>query len=60
MAVKMTRLLLATALAAAAIPATAAPAAFSTQRLSEIDKQLSSDAFQGRGPATAIEPTVIN
>jgi Zn-dependent M28 family amino/carboxypeptidase len=55
----MTRLLFATALAAAAIPATAAPAAFSTQRLSDIDRQLSSDAFQGRGPATAIEPTVI-
>ena len=53
--------LLASALAFAAVPATAAPAAnaFSTQRLSEIDKQLSSDAFQGRGPATAIEPTVI-
>ena len=59
MTVKMTRLALATALAACAIPATAAPAAFSTQRLSEIDRQLSSDAFQGRGPATAIEPTVI-
>ena len=52
--------LLASALAFAAIPATAAPVdGFSTQRLSEIDKQLSSDAFQGRGPATAIEPTVI-
>ena len=59
MNVRMTRLLLASALAAAAIPVTAAPAAFSTQRLSEIDRQLSSDAFQGRGPATAIEPTVI-
>ena len=59
MTVKMTRLALATAIAACAIPATAAPAAFSTQRLSEIDRQLSSDAFQGRGPATAIEPTVI-
>ena len=59
MTVKMTRLALATAIAACAIPAAAAPAAFSTQRLSEIDRQLSSDAFQGRGPATAIEPTVI-
>jgi Zn-dependent M28 family amino/carboxypeptidase len=59
MTVKTTCWLLASALAFAAVPATAAPNAFSTQRLSEIDKQLSSDAFQGRGPATAIEPTVI-
>jgi Zn-dependent M28 family amino/carboxypeptidase len=59
MKVRMTRLLLATAIAIAAVPAAAAPAAFSTQRLSEIDKQLSSDAFQGRGPASATEPTVI-
>jgi Zn-dependent M28 family amino/carboxypeptidase len=53
-------LLLATALALAAVPAVAATNPFSTQRLSEIDKTVSSDAFEGRGPATTIEPTVIN
>ncbi|MGN6059327.1 MAG: peptidase M20, partial [Sphingomicrobium sp.] len=57
----MTRfhLFAATALALAAVPIAAAPVTFSTQRLSEIDKTVSSDAFQGRGPGTAIEPTVI-
>ncbi len=57
---RTTRLLLATALAAATLPAIAAPAEFSTARLSEIDKTVSSDAFQGRGTASAIEPTVIH
>jgi Zn-dependent M28 family amino/carboxypeptidase len=53
--------LMASAIAIAPVSAFAASTGnFSTQRLSEIDKQLSSDAFQGRGPATAIEPTVIN
>src|SRR5947209_16852908 len=33
---------------------------FSPTRLSAIDKTLSSDAFQGRGTASAIEPTVID
>ena len=33
---------------------------FSTQRLSQVDKVVSSDAFQGRGTASAIEPTVIS
>ncbi|GAC1508252.1 MAG: M28 family metallopeptidase [Steroidobacteraceae bacterium] len=33
---------------------------FSTGRLSEIDRQLASDAFEGRGTAAPIEPTVIN
>jgi Zn-dependent M28 family amino/carboxypeptidase len=57
----MTRWLLASAMIAAAIPIAAAPLdGFSTARLSEIDKTLSSDAFQGRGTASAIEPTVIN
>jgi Zn-dependent M28 family amino/carboxypeptidase len=52
--------LLASAVAIAAVPVTAAPTnPFSAERLSEVDKQLSSDAFQGRGPATPIEPTVI-
>ncbi len=54
------RWLLASAIAIAAVPVAAASTnPFSTQRLSEVDKQLSSDAFQGRGPATPIEPTVI-
>ena len=54
------RWLLATAIAVAPVPAAAqSAAAFSTQRLSQVDKVLSSDAFQGRGPATEIEPTVI-
>ena len=58
---KKFRLLAVSAVAIAAVPLSAAPVAtFSTQRLSEIDKMLSSDAFQGRGTAAAIEPTVIN
>lgn len=55
-----TRWLLTTALLAVAVPALAAsPGSFSTQRLSDVDKALSSDAFQGRGTAAPIEPTVI-
>ena len=54
------RLLAATAITLAAVPVSAAsPGAFSTERLSAVDKQLSSDAFQGRGTASPIEPTVI-
>jgi Zn-dependent M28 family amino/carboxypeptidase len=61
MTVRTTRWLLASAIALVAVPVAAASApGFSTQRLSEIDKQVSSDAFQGRGTAAAIEPTVIN
>ncbi len=49
------------AVAFAAVPLSAQPpATFSTQRLSDVDKMLSSDAFQGRGTAAPIEPTVIN
>ena len=60
MNVRTTGWLLASAIAIAAAPVAAAPAtSFSTQRLSQIDKTVSSDAFQGRGPGTAIEPTVI-
>jgi Zn-dependent M28 family amino/carboxypeptidase len=60
MTVRTTGWLLASAIAIAAIPVAAAPmAGFSTERLSQIDKMVSSDAFQGRGPGTAIEPTVI-
>ena len=45
----------------AATPILAAPTGqFSAQRLSDVDKTLASDAFQGRGTAAAIEPTVID
>ena len=55
------RRLAVSAVALAAVPLSAAPLAkFSTQRLSDVDRTLSSDAFQGRGTASAIEPTVIN
>ncbi|MBV9527448.1 M28 family metallopeptidase [Sphingomonas sp.] len=41
--------------------AVAAPTGqFSPERLSDIDKALASDGFQGRGTAAAIEPTVID
>jgi Zn-dependent M28 family amino/carboxypeptidase len=54
------RLLAATALAAIALPAAAQQIGkFDPARLSAVDKQLSSDAFQGRGTAAPIEPTVI-
>jgi Zn-dependent M28 family amino/carboxypeptidase len=54
------RWLAASALALLAIPAEAQTGGFSPQRLSDVDKALSSDAFQGRGTAAPIEPTVIN
>jgi Zn-dependent M28 family amino/carboxypeptidase len=59
--VKTSRWVLASAIAFTAIPFAAAAQSgnFSTQRLSEIDKAISSDAMQGRGTASAIEPTVI-
>jgi Zn-dependent M28 family amino/carboxypeptidase len=45
----------------AATPAGAAPASsFSPQRLSDIDRTISSDAFEGRGPATRAETKTIN
>lgn len=55
------RWLTASAIALAAVPLAAATSGgFSVQRLSEVDKTLASDAFQGRGTAAPIEPTVIN
>jgi len=55
------RWLTASVLALATVPAVAQNMGqFSTERLSQVDKVLSSDAFQGRGTASAIEPTVIN
>src|SRR3569623_1584883 len=54
------RLLAASALALAAAQVGAqSTGAFSTQRLSQVDRILASDAFQGRGTASAIEPKVI-
>ena len=58
---KSTRLLAATALALAAAPlAAASMGTFSPQRLSDVDKFISSDAFEGRGPATRAETKTIN
>ena len=55
------RALMASFIVAASIPAAGAPVgSFSVQRLSDVDKTLASDAFQGRGTAAAIEPTVID
>ena len=57
---KTARWLVATAIAIAAVPVAAQHlGAFNTQRLSQFDKVLASDAFQGRGTAAPIEPTVI-
>src|SRR5260221_7258896 len=53
--------LAATLLALTAIPAlAAATGGISPQRLSDIDKTISSDAFEGRGPATRAETKTIN
>ncbi|MES2327341.1 MAG: M28 family metallopeptidase [Pseudomonadota bacterium] len=55
------RWLAATAVAMIAVPLSAAPtSAFSPQRLSAVDKFISSDAFEGRGPATRAETKTIN
>ncbi len=54
------RFLAATAIALTAVPAAAQQMGkFDPARLSAVDKQLSSDAFEGRGTAAPIEPTVI-
>jgi Zn-dependent M28 family amino/carboxypeptidase len=58
---KTFRWLAASAIALAAVPLAAASMDdFSPQRLSQIDKYISSDAFQGRGPATPAETKTIN
>src|SRR5437764_5384616 len=60
-AVKTSRWFAASAVALLAPPlAAASTGGFSPQRLSDIDKAISSDAFEGRGPATRAEPKVIN
>jgi Zn-dependent M28 family amino/carboxypeptidase len=59
--VKRSRKVLASLAAMTALPAAAASTTgFNTEHMSQVDKMLSSDAFQGRGTASAIEPTVIN
>jgi Zn-dependent M28 family amino/carboxypeptidase len=53
--------LLAMSALAVGVPALAAPTGgFSPARLSAIDKTISSDAFEGRGPATRAETKTIN
>ena len=58
----MTKFQLLTAAAAVlAVPAISATTGeFSAQRLSDIDKTISSDAFEGRGPATRAETKTID
>jgi Zn-dependent M28 family amino/carboxypeptidase len=59
--VKTFRLLAASALALAAVPLSAASmGTFSPYRLSEIDKMISSDAFEGRGVNTPAETKSVN
>ena len=58
---KTFRLLGASAVALAAVPlAAASMGGFSPQRLSEIDKTISSDAFEGRGVNTRAEIKTVN
>src|SRR5690349_1117327 len=55
------RWIAASVLTLAAAPLCAAPpGSFSPQRLSDIDRTISSDAFEGRGPATRAETKTIN
>jgi Zn-dependent M28 family amino/carboxypeptidase len=59
--VKTIRLLAASAIALTAAATFAAPTgSFSPQRLSDIDKFISADDFEGRGPATRAETKTIN
>ena len=58
---KRLRWIAASVLVLPALPLAAAPTGqFSTERLSAVDKTLSSDAFEGRGTAAPIEPKVID
>jgi Zn-dependent M28 family amino/carboxypeptidase len=50
----------AAALVAVPIAAASTPGGISAQRLSDIDKYISSDAFEGRGPATRAETKTID
>src|SRR6185369_14272963 len=58
---KTFRLLAATAIALTAVPVLAATTSgISAQRLSDVDKYISSNDFEGRGPATRAETKTIN
>jgi len=58
---KTVRLLAASAIALAPVPLSAASMdGFSPQRLAEVDKTISSDAFEGRGPNTPAETKTVN
>ena len=58
---KTFRLFAATAIALTAAPILAATTSgISAQRLSDVDKFISTDAFEGRGPATRAETKTIN
>src|SRR5437868_5925755 len=58
---KRFHLFAASAIALVAIPAIAATSSgISPQRLSDVDKYISTDAFEGRGPATRAETKTIN
>jgi hypothetical protein len=58
---KTFRLLAASAIALVAVPLSAASMdGFSPQRLAEVDKTISSDAFEGRGPNTPAETKTVN
>jgi Zn-dependent M28 family amino/carboxypeptidase len=55
------RWLAASAIVLAALPAAASPTGqISAQRMSDVDKFISSDAFEGRGPATRAETKTID
>ena len=54
------RWLAASAIALLATAAAAQTGGFSVKRLSDIDRTISSDAFEGRGPATRAETKTIN
>ena len=54
------RLLATTAIAIAAVPAAAQMGPFDPARLSTIDKTISDDSFEGRGPGTRAETKTIN
>jgi len=58
--VTTSRWLAASALALLAVPAIAQTGGFSVKRLSDIDRTISSDAFEGRGPATRAETKTID
>src|SRR3954466_12348781 len=57
---KSFRWLAATVVLTAAPLTAASTGTFSPQRLSAVDKFISSDAFEGRGPATRAETKTIN